>query len=91
MENLVACCVRCNSQQGAGERRPLLAVSDEKWFGFADHFIVLAPDYKKHLTKIDLDWFKALHWAELPLSAVDSKIAIAALKAKYSPSLKEFE
>ena len=61
-DNLVACCVICNSSKGNGHRNLLPPSSDKSWDGGCCIFLTLAPRYKKHLSKDDDKWLKALRW-----------------------------
>ena len=58
-ENLVACCVVCNSSKGKGERNLLPRSSDGSWDGGSSIFLALAPMYGDHLSKEDEKWMKA--------------------------------
>ncbi len=60
MDNLVACCVVCNSSKGKGKRDLLAQSSDKSWDGGCCIFLTLAPIYKEHLSKEDEKWLKAL-------------------------------
>jgi hypothetical protein len=59
-DNLVACCVACNSSKGSGERNLLPRSLDESWDGGSRLFLTLAPMYRSHLSKSDEKWVKAL-------------------------------
>lgn len=61
-DNLVACCVICNSSKGKGRRDLLPPSSDKSWDGGSCIFLTLAPMYKKHLSREDEKWLKALRW-----------------------------
>jgi len=61
-DNLVACCVICNSSKGKGRRDLLPPSSDKSWDGGSSIFLTLAPMYKKHLSREDEKWLKALRW-----------------------------
>ena len=60
LDNLVACCVVCNSSKGKGKRDLLARSSDESWDGGSCLYLTLAPIYKDHLSKEDEKWLKAL-------------------------------
>lgn len=61
-ENLVACCVICNSSKGKGQRDLLPRSPDSPWDGGSCVFLTLAPMYKEHLSREDEKWRKALVW-----------------------------
>jgi hypothetical protein len=61
-DNLVACCVICNSRKGKGQLDLLPPSSDKSWDGGSGLFLTLAPRYKMHLNKVDVKWLKALSW-----------------------------
>ena len=60
IDNLVACCVVCNSSKGKGERNLLHWSLDRSWDGGCSIFLTLAPTYISHLSKNDKKWLKAL-------------------------------
>jgi len=60
LDNLVACCVICNSRKGKGQRDFLYQSSDKSWDGGCSIFLTLAPIYKEYLSKEDEKWLKAL-------------------------------
>ena len=60
LDNLVACCVVCNSSKGKGKRNLLPPSLDRSWDGGSCIFLTLAPKYKRHLSKEDEKWLKAL-------------------------------
>jgi len=60
LDNLVACCVVCNSSKGNGQRNLMSLSSDKSWDGGSCIFLTLAPMYKNHLSKEDEKWIKAL-------------------------------
>lgn len=60
LDNLVACCVVCNSSKGKGKRDLLVRSSNESWDGGCSLYLTLAPMYKQNLSKEDEKWFKAL-------------------------------
>lgn len=60
IDNLVACCVVCNSSKGKGERNLLHRSLDRSWDGGCSIFLTLAPTYISHLSKNDKKWLKAL-------------------------------
>ena len=82
LENLVACCVLCNSQIGDGEKRSLLPVVQHNWFGYGDYFLALMPKVYGALSKTDRDWGKALRWAGVEPTSEDPMIAISVLRAE---------
>jgi 5-methylcytosine-specific restriction endonuclease McrA len=59
-DNLVACCARCNSSKGNGQRNLLPQSPDKSWDGGSCIFLTLAPLYRRHLSKEDEKWLKAL-------------------------------
>jgi hypothetical protein len=59
-DNLVACCVVCNSSKGKGQRSLLPPSLDKSWDGGSSMFLTLAPRYKSRLSKEDEKWLKAL-------------------------------
>jgi hypothetical protein len=59
-DNLVACCVICNSRKGKNQLDLLPPSPDKSWDGGSSIFLTLAPMYKMHLSKVDVKWFKAL-------------------------------
>jgi len=59
-DNLVACCVVCNSSKGKGPRDFLPPSLDRSWDGGSCIFLTLAPVYRSHLSKEDEKWLKAL-------------------------------
>ena len=61
-DNLVACCVMCNSSKGKEQRNLLPQSLDKSWDGGSSIFLTLAPLYKTHLSKVDVKWLKALSW-----------------------------
>ncbi len=60
LDNLVACCVVCNSSKGTGERVLLPQSPDKTWDGGSSLFLTLAPMYGQHLSGMDQMWLKAL-------------------------------
>ena len=60
LDNLVACCVVCNSSKGKGERSLLPQSLDKSWDGGSCIFLTLAPMYKNYMSKEDEKWLKAL-------------------------------
>ena len=60
LDNLVACCVVCNSSKGNGRRNLLPQCTDKKWDGGCSLFLTLAPMYRQHLSREDEKWLKAL-------------------------------
>jgi|GEM_PF-1166840 hypothetical protein len=61
LENLVACCVSCNSQKGKATRHPLGAtLGDPDWDGLAAIFLGLFDQYQDRLSKEDRKWKEAL-------------------------------
>jgi hypothetical protein len=60
LDNLVACYVVCNSSKGKGKRNLLPPSLDRSWDGGSCIFLTLAPKYKRHLSKEDEKWLKAL-------------------------------
>lgn len=59
-DNLVACCVICNSRKGKEQLNPLPPSLDGSWDGGSCIFLTLAPMYRKQLSKEDEKWLKAL-------------------------------
>lgn len=59
-DNLVACCVVCNSSKGKGRRDLLSQSPDNSWDGGSSIFLTLAPMYDERLSKEDQKWQKAL-------------------------------
>ncbi len=60
IDNLVACCVICNSSKGKGQFNLLPPSLDRSWDGGSGIFLTLAPMYRRHLSKEDEKWLKAL-------------------------------
>jgi len=60
LDNLVACCVLCNSSEGKGQRDLLPQTLDRSWDGGSCVFLALAPVYSSHLSKEDEKWLRAL-------------------------------
>jgi len=60
IDNLVACCVVCNSSKGKGRRGLLPQSPDNSWDGASSIFLTLAPMYEEHLSREDQKWRKAL-------------------------------
>lgn len=60
IDNLVACCVICNSRKGKGQLNLLPPSLDRSWDGGSCIFLTLAPIYRKQLSKEDEKWLKAL-------------------------------
>lgn len=60
LDNLVACCVVCNSSKGNGQRILLPPVPDKLWDGGSCVFLTLVPIYRGHLSMKDEKWLKAL-------------------------------
>jgi len=60
LDNLVACCVICNSSKGKGPRNLIQQSSGKSWDGGSCIFLTLAPLYMRHLSKEDEKWLKAL-------------------------------
>jgi len=60
LENLVACCVVCNSSKGNRQRNLLTQSLDKSWDGGSSIFLTLAPIYRIHLSHEDKKWLKAL-------------------------------
>jgi hypothetical protein len=60
LENLVACCVVCNSSKGKRQRNLLPQSFDKSWDGGSSIFLTLAPIYRIHLSHEDKKWLKAL-------------------------------
>jgi len=60
LDNLVACCVICNSSKGKGQRDLLPRHPDTSWDGGCSIFLTLASMYKGNLSKEDEKWRKAL-------------------------------
>jgi len=59
-DNLVACCVVCNSSKGNRKRSLLPQFLDGSWDGGSSIFLTLAPMYKSRLSKEDEKWKRAL-------------------------------
>ncbi len=60
LDNLVACCVLCNSIKSNGQRTLLPPFSDKSWDGLSGVFLALAPLYEARLSKEDKKWLMAL-------------------------------
>lgn len=60
IDNLVACCVVCNSSKGKGQRNLLPQPVDRSWDGGSSIFLALAPDNRSYLSREDEKWLKAL-------------------------------
>lgn len=60
LDNLVACCVVCNSSKGKGQRNLLPPSVDRSWDGGSSIFLTLGPIYRSHLSREDEKWLKAL-------------------------------
>jgi hypothetical protein len=65
LDNLVACCVVCNSSKGKRQRNLLPQSVDRSWDGGSSIFLALAPMYKSHLSREDEKWLKALEREEV--------------------------
>ena len=59
-DNLVACCVVCNSSKGNGQRNLLPQTLDKSWDGGSCIFLTLAPAYREYLSREDEKWLKAI-------------------------------
>jgi hypothetical protein len=59
-ENLVACCVVCNSSKGKGQRTLLSQSLDRSWDGLSGKFLAIGPRFEELLSKEDKKWLKAL-------------------------------
>jgi hypothetical protein len=60
LDNLVACCVVCNSRKGRGKRNLLPQFPDKSWDGGSCIFLTLASEYRQNLSKEDEKWLMAL-------------------------------
>jgi hypothetical protein len=60
IDNLVACCVVCNSSKGKGERNLSHWSLDRSWDGGCSIFLTLALTYISHLSINDKKWLKTL-------------------------------
>lgn len=61
LDNLVACCVSCNSQMGDGERHAQCElVPGGRWDGLSGLFVHCGPQFKSRLSRDDLKWLAAL-------------------------------
>lgn len=61
LENLVACCVSCNSRKGKATRHaPHEKLGDPDWDGLASIFLGLSDQYQDRLGKEDRKWKEAL-------------------------------
>lgn len=61
LENLVACCVSCNSQKGKATRHPTSAtVGHPGWDGLAAIYLGLFDRYQDRLSREDRKWKEAL-------------------------------
>lgn len=60
LDNLVTCCVICNSSKGKEDRDLLPESLDKSWDGGSSIFLTLAPTYRVHLSSEDKKWVKAL-------------------------------
>lgn len=60
LDNLVACCVVCNSSKSNGQRDLLPQSLDRSWDGGSCIFLTLAPKYRDRLSKENKKWLEAL-------------------------------
>jgi len=61
LENLVACCVACNSRKGKATRHvPHEKLGNPDWDGLASIFLGLFDQYQDRLGKEDRKWKEAL-------------------------------
>jgi len=60
LDNLVACCVLCNSSKGNGKRTLRPPSLDRSWDGGSSLFLTLALTHECALSKEDKKWLKAL-------------------------------
>jgi 5-methylcytosine-specific restriction endonuclease McrA len=60
LDNLVACCVVCNSSKGNRPRNLLPRFTDKKWDGGSSLFLTLSPMYRQQLSREDEKWLKVL-------------------------------
>ncbi len=82
LDNLLACCVRCNSRLGDGERPICGPCEPSDWWGYADYFLALAPSHGAVLNGRDRCWIKALEWAGVAPTADDPIAAVRALRVE---------
>ena len=60
LDNLVACCVVCNSSKGKGRRTLLPRSLDRSWDGLCSKFLAIGTLYERQLSNEDRKWLKAL-------------------------------
>jgi hypothetical protein len=60
LDNLVTCCVLCNSIKGSGQKTLLPPFPEKSWDGLSGIFLALAPRYEELLSKDDKKWHAAL-------------------------------
>lgn len=81
LENLVACCVVCNSRKGCGE--PLFSESgrsaDDGWDGLCGVFVALAARFPEALNIEDRKWLEAMRREKIEESPDAVEAAVASL------------
>lgn len=61
LENLIACCVTCNSRKGGAQAGSCTELQhDEEWDGLSGVFLALAAEYRERLSSEDIKWLNAL-------------------------------
>ena len=81
LENLVACCVECNSRKGDSEYdSPSPEQRREDWDGLAGVFLALADRYPDHLSTEDRKWVAALKREGIVAAPESVEPAVQALK-----------
>ena len=81
LDNLVACCVRCNSSKGATRGNvPGKGDVAAKWDGLSGVFLGLAPRYEDRLSAEDLRWAKALERERVHPDLADLEAHVQALR-----------
>ena len=76
IDNLVACCVVCNSSKGKGTRNLLPQSLSGSWDGGSCIFLTLAPMFADRLSKEDKKWLKALEREGIKQDGEDAQARI---------------
>lgn len=76
IDNLVACCVVCNSSKGKGTRNLLPQSLSGSWDGGSCIFLTLAPMFTDRLSKEDEKWLKALEREGIKQDGEDAQAKI---------------
>ncbi len=80
LENLVACCVRCNSSMTGSLQGERAFAIEPGWTGYAECFLALADRFQEELTETDLQWKRALEWAGVTANPIRVASAIEELR-----------